>query len=302
MRNTLKAFMLMCILAVIVSIGYSDRVFATGEGNPRLMVESYVITNDEVVPGEEFELTLKIRNTSIFYDTYSVIVDVTDETGSVYPVYGFSDQRYIERVYARNSWDITIPLKASENIKLTTIPLLITITYNDNYFIDKQKNETRINLPVRLSGDLNLISCTVPEKVSQGTKARISATYENKGSKSLYNVIMTVIPPNAENAVETNLYSIVGGKQNTAEVYMECKEVGDLPVDVIFTYENEQGEVFQTEAYRYEITVTEPGVSELGDSDVTIVGGGVKAVTYILTAAIVIIAILILFIIKGRRR
>lgn len=302
MRNTLKAFMLMCVLTVMISIGYSDKAFATGEANPRLLVESYVITNDEIVPGEEFELTLKIRNTSIFYDTYSVVVDVHDETGSVYPVYGFSDQRYIERVYARNSWDITIPLKASENIKLTTIPLMITITYNDNYFIEKQKNEAMINLPVRLSGDLNLISCTVPEKVSQGTKARISATYENKGSKNLYNVVMTVIPPDIEGAVETNLYSIAGGKKNTAEIYMECEEAGEVPVDIIFTYENDQGEVFQTEAYKYEIMVTEPGVSELDDSNVTIVGGGVKAVTYILAAAIVIIAIMILFIIKGRRR
>ncbi len=302
MKNAIKTFMLMCIMVLAISSGVSSKVYATGEANPRLLVESYTITNDEVVPGEEFELTLKIRNTSIYYDTYSVVVDVSDQTESVFPVYGSSDQRYIERVYARNSWDITIPLKAAETIDLETIPLKITITYNDNHFIEKQTNEAMINLPVRLSGDLNLISCTVPETVSQGTKARISATYENKGSRNLYNVIMKVSAGEEVEPITTNLYSIGGGKKNTAEVYMDCKELGEIPITIMFTYEDEQGEVYQTEEFDYSIAVTEAGKSEFDDTEVVIIGGGVKTVTYVLMAAIVIIAILILFIIKRKRR
>ena len=109
MKRAIKTVMLMCMLALGMSFVTSNTVHATGEANPRLLVETYSISDDEIVPGEEFELTMKIRNTSIFYDTYSVVVTVEDNSSAgntdpnVYPVYGSSNKTYIERVYARNS-------------------------------------------------------------------------------------------------------------------------------------------------------------------------------------------------------
>ena len=205
-------------------------------------------------------------------------------------------------MYARNTWDISIPLKAADVIKMATVPLNITITYNDNYFIEKQKNETVINLPVRLTGDLNIISCTVPNEVSKGAKARISATYENKGSENLYNVVMKVLTGDEQEAITTNLYSIAGGKKNTAEVYIECKDLGDIPVNIVFSYEDEKGEVYQSEEFVYNMTVVENEELKYDTDQLVASIGGVSTITYVLLAAIVVIVILILFIIKRRRR
>lgn len=306
MKKAFKTMMLMCVLALGISFVISNTAYATGEANPRLLVETYSISDDEIVPGEEFELTMKIRNTSIYYDTYSVVVTVEDNTSSgntnpqIYPVYGSSNQTYIERVYARNSWDITVPLKAAENISAPEIPLKVTITYNDNYFIDKQTNVAFINLPVRLSGDLNLVSASVPESVSTGTKARISATYENTGSKNLYNVTMKVSGGEVFEPITADLYNIGGGEKNTAEVYIDCNEIGKIPIAISFTYEDDQGEVFETEEFLYNLSVIENSASEM--NEVEVVGGGVSMITFVLMAAIVIIAILILFILRKKRR
>lgn len=306
-RNRRK-MMLMCMLILGISFVTSNTAYATGEANPRLLVETYSISDDEIVPGEEFELTMKIRNTSIYYDTYSVVVTVEDNSSAgntnpnIYPVYGSSNQTYIERVYARNSWDITVPLKAAENINMAEIPLKVTITYNDNYFVEKQTNVAFINLPVRLSGDLNLVSASVPESASVGTKARISATYENTGSKNLYNITMKVSGGEAFEPITANLYNIGGGEKNTAEVYIDCKEVGKIPIAISFAYEDDQGEVFETEESLYNISVTESSATDLNGAEVTVIGGGVSGITFVLLAAIVIIAILILFILRKRRR
>lgn len=302
MKNLIKVFILCIMVAVGVAMGIPSTVNATGEANPRLLVESYTITDDEVKPGEEFELILKIRNTSLFYDTYSVVVMVTDETGSVYPIYGSSDQRYIERVYARNSWDITIPLKAIDNIDLDTIPLKVTITYNDNYFIEKQVNYTMINLPVRLTGALNVVTCGVPNTTTRGTKARINTTYENNGTRALYNVTMNVSGGDAFSPISTNLYSIGGGDRKNAEVYLDCYEIGEMPIEIYFSYEDEQGEVYQTEKMQYKISVKEAGSSEFDNTEVVIVGGSVNSITFVLMAAIVIIAIVILLLVRKRYR
>lgn len=308
MKRAIKTVMLMSILILVMSFAMSETAYATGEANPRLLVETYSISDDEIVPGEEFELTMKIRNTSIFYDTYSVVVTVEDNSSAgntnpnVYPVYGSSNQTYIERVYARNSWDITVPLKAAENINMAEVPLKVTITYNDNYFIEKQTNVAFINLPVRLSGDLNLVSASVPEGVLVGTKARISATYENTGSKNLYNITMKVTGDDSFEPITTNLYNIGGGKKNTAEVYIDCKEVGKIPVAISFSYEDDKGEAFETEEFLYNIDVVENSTAQLNGEDVAVIGGGVSGITFVLLAAIVITAILILFILRKKRR
>ena len=185
---------------------------------------------------------------------------------------------------------------------MAEVPLKVTITYNDNYFIEKQANVAFINLPVRLSGDLNLVSASVPESASVGTKARISATYENTGSKNLYNIAMKVSGGEAFEPITANLYNIGGGEKNTAEVYIDCKETGKIPIAISFSYEDDQGEVFETEESLYNIDVIESSTAGLNGSEVAVIGGGVSGITFVLLAAIVITAILILFILRKKRR
>lgn len=303
MRKKIKILLLMCILLVCAAVIPSMSVYATGEENPRVLIENYQLSTEEVIPGEEFDLTLKLRNTSQFYDVYSVVVSAADEAEMIYPIYGNSNQVYTNRVYARNSSEVVFHLQAADTITQSVIPLEITITYNDNYFIEKQSNTTVLYLPVRLDGDLNIISCAVPESISVGTKARVSVSYENTGLKTLHNIRMKVTRRKSDgnNSSVTNLYSLSGGEKSTAEVYIDCNEEGSIPITISFTYEDEQGKTYETEGMAYGIRVTSKQV-EAEEENVTIIGGGVSFFTYLILAAIVIIAIGILVIIKKKRR
>lgn len=304
MKKFINTLFLMCAMILGISFGMKSTVYATGEANPRLLVETYSVSDDEIAPGEEFELTMKIRNTSLFYDTYSVVVTLScledDGMPLVYPVYGSSNQIYIERVYARNSWDITFRLKAKEKINVANIPVNVLITYNDNYFIEKQRNDTTINIPVKLSGDLKVENCSVPEEVTVGAKARISAKCQNIGMSKINNVVMNV-KYGDEQTGSTNLYSIDGGSGTTAEIYINCIKNGELPVSVSFSYEDLEGMSYETEAMEYLINVkNNTGVDS--EADIVIIGGGVSVITFILLGAIVLMLLLILIILKRRRR
>ena len=301
MKKLVKVLGMLCLAVVFLPMCMSKTVHATGEENPRVVVDNFKISRDEIVPGEDFDLTLEIRNTSEFYDVYSVIVSVYDKTDTLSPVYGKSAQTYIDRVYARNSTTITIPMHAEDTIDKKRLPLDITITYNDNYYIEKQKNETSIYNPVREEGDLNVTLCTVPNEANLGTKARIAVTYENLGSRQLNNIQMKTVTTDPENPVVTKLYSLSGGSCNTAEVYVTCDEAGSMPVKISFTYEEENGNSYESEALSYRINVNETDGESL-NSDIHVIGGGVSIYTFVLLALIILIAIIMLIIVKKRRR
>lgn len=298
MKKIVKIFLMLCLTLVITGI-IPITVHATGEENPRAIIEAYSISGDEIIPGQEFELTLTIRNTSQFYDIYSVVVTMKDDSETVYPVYGTANQTYINRIYARKNTEITIPLKAADDISSSVIPLRFNISYNDNYFIEKQDNDIELFLPVRLAGDLNIVSSTVPNSVSIGAKARISLTYENIGSESLYNVVLTTSANGEE--IETNLYSIGGGDKSATEVYLDCERTGTIPFTYYFSYEDENGEKYKTNIYSDTFQVVDSNTN-LEQGNVTVVGGGVSAMTFVILAAIVIVAIVILIVIKKKRR
>lgn len=304
MKKFINTLLVMCVMVLALAFGVEKDVYATGEANPRLLVENYWLSDDEITPGEEFTLTMRIRNTSLFYDTYSAVVTVTDNTGNkipmIHPSYGLSNQAYIEKVYARNSWDVTLHLKAESNIDIAAVPMLVTITYNDNYYIEKQKNESMISLPVKLNGALNVVSSTVTESVMKGAKARLFVKYENTGINKLNNVQLNV-NYGEDSTISKNLYSIEGGKNATAEVYIDCKEEGKLPVTLSFTYENEDGISFETDKLEYITNVTnEEAVAD--DTEVVVINGGVNIFTFILLGAIAITIIIILILLRERRR
>lgn len=298
MKKLTRLLMLFNLIALTVWIKPATAE-ATGEENPRVIIEEYSISSEEITPGQQFDLTLKVRNTSQYYDVYSVIVTVSDKTQTIYPVYGDSNQVYMDRVYARNFTEITIPMQASESITDSVIPLEVEISYNDNYFIEKQYNSTILYLPIKMSGDLNVVSCSVPDTSTVGTKARISVSYENTGLKNLNNIQLHVIK-NDEEDITTDLYSLSGSSTSTSDVYIECSEVGDMSISVYFTYQDDKGEVYETQEQEYTLSVHSVG-SDAAD-DVLVVDEGINYFTFVVMAAIVVVAFMILLILRKRKR
>lgn len=302
MKKLINTLLTILTLALAVAFINGTTSNATGQGNPRLIVENYWIDEGEVTPGEEFNLTLRIRNTSIYYDAYSVVVTVTDNSGNkipyVYPVYGDSNQVYVEKVYSRNTKDISFTLKAEKNISISELPLLITITYNDNYYVDKQKNEANINVPIKANGDLKVSSCTVPDEVTAGTKARVSATYENTGLNNLSSVTMNVTYGKGMVA-QNELYTVSGGEQSIAEVYLECTDTGSFPICVWFSYEDENGETYTTDELYYTILVTEGEQESNVNLDYE---NQIRTIQLVLIGLIAVVLLIIIINVKGRRR
>lgn len=301
MKKTVRKMLIMGFVILSLVNIRTKTVHATGEENPRVIVEEYQISDEEIIPGQQFDLTLKIRNTSQFYDVYSVVVTLTDKTGTIYPVYSQSNQLYVDCVYARNYTEVTIPMTASESITESVIPIDVTITYNDNYFIEKQSNSSiTLYLPVKTAGSLNVVSCSVPETASIGTKARISVVFENTGLKSLNNIQLHVSAQDGTDMV-TELYSMMGGSTNSSDVYLECLQQGDIPVKIYFTYQDDTGENFETDEQSYTVRVVED-VQDADSREVVVVGSRVDYVTFILLAAIIAVAFVILVTLRKRRK
>ena len=64
---------------------------------PYIVIDSYELTKEKVIPGEDFTLTMKLRNSSKSATAYNVVVNVTNPSG-VLPIYGKVSQTLVDNI------------------------------------------------------------------------------------------------------------------------------------------------------------------------------------------------------------
>ena len=126
-------------------------------------------------------------------------------------------------------------------------------------------NTTRIALPVEHAKVLTVIGYSVPETTRAGTKTSFSASYENTGVENLYNIKMNLNGSSLEAPIKINLNSLTAGTKSYAEAYLEFSILGEQEIDINFTYEDEEGNVYVTPKETFQINVTEDEMPESKD-------------------------------------
>ena len=67
------------------------------ENSPYIMVESYELSDEKIVPGEDFTLSLTLKNYSVSVTARDVLVNV-ENPGGIAPVYGTVSQTWVDEM------------------------------------------------------------------------------------------------------------------------------------------------------------------------------------------------------------
>lgn len=289
MKKTAKIFgMVLCMLAIILSV-YTP-IEAADFDKAFVQIESYTIEKEAVVPGEEFTLELSLKNTSQFNNVGSCLITFESLDGMVEPVYGQSNQIFIDGIAATNSAKVSIKLKAALNIDTVSTPLIFNIKYADENTLENTI-ESKLFLPVSTTGTLRIENLSVPTVASLGTKSRISITYANSGVDELSNIVLHIVGNRLGDNLDIPLESLAGGDKKYAEAYIDYLAVGAQNLQISFTYDDEEGLTHETDIQSYDVVVSTDG----GYSPTNITGqNGNNSKNFVIQIAVIAVVIIIL--------
>lgn len=302
MKNIMKR--IVCVMLILTAIlGIQPSLVFADVNKAYITVSSYKITEGAVIPGQEITLSIVLKNTSRNKNIGNTMVTMQVADGNVFPVYETSNQIYINELNAGEEKEVAIKLKVASKIESESIPIVFHIVYADEKKEDNI-NETTLYLPVSTSGSLSVQNISVVDQATIGTKARISATYENTGEDEISNITLHVTGSNFASAKEFKFDNLGGGEKNYAEAYIDFNSVGTQKINVSFTYEDLEGITHETEIVSYDVQVsgtgsggiTETGVNPIADTTVH------WMVYVILGSAIIILVIIIIVLSRKSKR
>ncbi len=211
-------------------------------GRPRIIVDSYSVSEDGIVAGNPFELTVTIQNVNPNMATGSILLKVDTTSSSIKNVYGQSNEAYVNYLRAYEKATVVFKLEATKDISTENVPLTLSINFADESAYENN-NDVQLQIPVKMQGVLMIQNYSLPSEIYVGTKARVSATYENAGIENLDDITMTVTGEGLAEPVVQNLVSLSGGDKNYTETYVEFNKAGEQKIQIDFSYKDASGTV-----------------------------------------------------------
>uniref|UniRef100_UPI0040566B7D hypothetical protein n=1 Tax=Acetatifactor sp. TaxID=1872090 RepID=UPI0040566B7D len=196
---------------------------------PMIMLERYDVTDEQIVPGEEFTLTLTFKNYSPDADAKGVLIDITNPTG-IMPVYGTVSQVYIEEIPAGETREVSINYVADTILEGTSVDFYMTIIISG-----AAQNYVSIRVPVGTDIPFYILSDKFPTSVAVGENATSSLTFEVIGEADVRSVAH-VVSVNGVAIGSNTIGSVTSGttrSQNTTVAFMEP---GEYTVDIEIQY------------------------------------------------------------------
>jgi len=266
---------------------------------PRVVLDGFKVSDDVVVPGENFDLTFTLRNPSSTYSVNSILLTFTNDIKTVVPIYGQADQVYIDKLPAGGKTEVTVTLAAAEIITTTSIKFEIDVTFSNDES-SNNNNLITIQLPITKTSKFKIQNVSLPENVYVGNKTRIHVTYKNLGVDNFYNVTMNIDGEEFKEMQQVGLGSLVAGKISYAEAYVNFIKDGEQKAKISFNYEDIEGNKFSTDVYEKNFTAIEREIPESKDTVVSAVtSSGVrvldtKIILFVSIGAMTIVVLLLI--------
>lgn len=216
-------------------------IVTTDPSTAILLLEGYTVEPQEIKAGDEFDLTLRIRNTSdkTVTDVKSTLSELNK---TVLPVSGASSF-FIEKVAPGEVVEQTVRLKATASAGVDPVELTLSNAFvQDN--TAKTSSDTFV-LPVTQVSNLSLDPPSYPIETYAGESFNLMMNLYNKGKSRLYNV--SVYLDSDSMAADENYYAgnMESGSSKSYDVMVtpNADASGQISGDIVVTYEDAEGNV-----------------------------------------------------------
>lgn len=271
------------LFVVLVACIKKTDVYAEG-GAPYVIVSSYEVTNGEIVPGEEFDISVTVKNVDSLYTASNVVVSL-DTMSGINAIYPSVPQVFVGDIEPQKEKKAVFSYKVDSQYQMDTASFYAII------LSDLTENSVVLSAPVKLDDSaFTVLSKNVPIEAEIGDKISTSFYFRVRGEASLNNVLMRVLVDENEMVV-SSIGNVKQGAAKTQNLVFSIGEMGEHSLIVEIEGVNQNGTVQITEAYNGKINIKESSGEDNISTDNTVVNMRAKRDYLIMGGA----ALLILF-------
>ncbi|MDK2964433.1 MULTISPECIES: hypothetical protein [Lacrimispora] len=237
----------------------------------RIVVDGFETNPEKVYAGEEFELTLHMKNASESVTASNILFNLESEKvtdSAVFTTDEGSSSIVVNTLAAGQIADIKVKLRAGAWVDQRTYGLTINEKYDSPEFKNAEEKIT-VNIPVKQVARLNTGTIDVmPDSITTGSETNIMFPINNTGKVLLYNVMVSFAGDSIQPA-NTYVGNIKPGETGNVDAMITgaAPTADDGKIKVLITYEDENGVVSDPIEKEITLMVTEPEetVADMGD-------------------------------------
>ena len=226
--------------------GDGKKVFA-----PNIIIESYDFGGEFATAGKAFPLTVVLKNVSSQAVIENLKVTVNGkpmQDGSIaYSPANSSNSFFFDTLPCKGTQMIQLDLLPKADAVPNSYPVEIDFTYE--YSVNKERFQATgvaetLTIPLRQEDRLVINEPEIPNwGINVGELCTINVSLVNKGKSAVYNVTATV---EGEGFTAESPTYYIGNVNSGTEEYYDAKltplQEGDISGEIIFTYEDANGE------------------------------------------------------------
>ena len=234
--------------AVIPVRGAEDVI----EYEPFIVVSSYEVSDDIIIPGNNFSLTIEVENTDPKVATRGALMSIGFPDG-ISTAYGSSNQMFLDKLAPGEKREVTFELYASPGYSRSLVPFVITITS------EVRSISSTIYAHVELDrSTFKVVSQNVPDEADAGEKIAVSFSFKSLLEEKLSNVVLSVYVDYDDKPVaSTNIGNISAGASKSQDLTFFISEVGRHRLRVELSFNLSEGEYSTAELYSGYIRINE---------------------------------------------
>ncbi len=232
----LMNFTMLFVLALSLLFGTGIKATAaeTNQIPPIIYVEKYEITNERIIPGESFALSITVKNYSNSVNATDVQVTVQNPYG-VAPVYGTVSQLYVGTINAGEEQTVSFEYDSWNTIKSDTLDFQVAVSARNAY------NSFTLRVPSSADIPFSLMTYNIPTEAQEGEYSSASITFKVLGEENVSDVVLKVMC-NGEIIGSSQAGSITAGTTKTQSTTFMLHEFGNHTIDFYLDYVSSDGE------------------------------------------------------------
>lgn len=244
---------------------------ANDRSKARLIVDGFQTNPETVYAGDEFELTLHMKNASENVAASNILFSLESEKvteSAVFTTDSSSPSVVVNSLGAGQVTDVKVKLRAGAWVDQRTYAITITEKYDSPEFKNAEEKVV-VNIPVRQTPRLNTGTIEVsPDSVNVGSETNVMFPINNTGKVLLYNVMVNFV---GDSIQQTSSYvgNIKPGETGNVDAMISAiaPTADDGRIKVLITYEDENGAVSEPLEKEITLMVSDAQETDFGEED-----------------------------------
>lgn len=244
---------------------------ANDRSKARLIVDGFETNPATVYAGDEFELTLHMKNASENVTASNILFSLESEKvteSAVFTTDESSSSVVVNSLGAGQVTDVKVKMRAGAWVDQRTYALTVVEKFDSPEFKNAEE-KVIVNIPVRQVPRMNTGTIEVsPDSVNVGSETNVMFPINNTGKVLLYNVMINFV---GDSIQPTSSYvgNIKPGETGNVDAMISAiaPTADDGRIKVLITYEDENGTVSEPVEKEITLMVSEAEESNFGGED-----------------------------------